>query len=28
MRAFKGKNFSRWAAGEGIGDADLCRAAV
>ena len=28
MRAFKGKQFSRWAAGEGIGDADLCRAAA
>ena len=27
MRAFKGKLFSRWAAGEGITDADLCRAA-
>ena len=28
MRVFKGKQFSRWAAGEAIGDADLCRAAA
>jgi len=28
MRAFKGKQFSRWAAGEGIDDADLCHAAA
>ena len=28
MRAFKGKQFSLGAAGEGSGDADLCRAAV
>ncbi len=28
MRAFKGKQFSRWAAGEAIGDADLCQAAA
>lgn len=28
MRVFKGKQFSRWAAGEAIGDADLCQAAA
>ena len=28
MRVFKGKHFSRWAAGETISDADLCRAAL
>jgi hypothetical protein len=28
MRVFKGKQFSRWAAGESIADADLCRAAA
>ena len=28
MRVFKGKHFSRWAAGETISDADLCRAAA
>jgi hypothetical protein len=28
MRAFKGKQFSRWATGEAISDADLCKAAV
>ncbi len=27
MRVFKGKHFSRWADGEAISDADLCRAA-
>lgn len=27
MRAFKGKHFSRWAAGEAISDADLCQTA-
>ena len=28
MRVFKGKQFSRWAAGEAVGDADLCQAAA
>lgn len=28
MRVFKGKQFSRWAAGEEVGDADLCQAAA
>ena len=28
MRVFKGKQFSRWAAGEAISDADLCQAAA
>ena len=28
MRVFKGKLFSRWAAGEAIGDDDLCQAAA
>lgn len=28
MRVFKGKQFSRWAAGEAIGDADMCQAAA
>lgn len=28
MRVFKGKQFSRWAAGEAIGDGDLCQAAA
>lgn len=28
MRVFKGKQFSRWAAGEAISDADLCQAAT
>ena len=28
MRVFKGKQFSRWAAGEAIADADLCKAAA
>jgi hypothetical protein len=28
MRAFKGKQFSRWATGEAISDADLCQAAA
>jgi len=27
MRVFKGKQFSRWAAAEGISEADLCQAA-
>ncbi len=28
MRVFKGKQFSRWAAGEAIADIDLCQAAA
>ena len=28
MRVFKGKQFSRWAAGEAISDDDLCQAAA
>ena len=28
MRVFKGKQFSRWAAGEAISDSDLCQAAT
>jgi hypothetical protein len=28
MRVFKGKQFSRWAAGEAVGDVDLCQAAA
>jgi hypothetical protein len=28
MTVFKGKQFSRWAAGEAISDADLCKAAA
>jgi hypothetical protein len=28
MRVFKGKQFSRWAAGESISDPDLCQAAA
>jgi hypothetical protein len=28
MRLFKGKQFSRWATGEAISDADLCQAAA
>jgi hypothetical protein len=28
MRAFKGKQFSRWASAEKISDADLCQAAT
>ena len=28
MRVFRGKQFSRWAAGESISDADLCQAAA
>jgi hypothetical protein len=28
MRVFKGKQFNRWATGEGISDADLCHAAA
>jgi len=28
MRAFKGKQFNRWAAGESIDDSDLCQAAT
>lgn len=28
MRVFKGKQFSRWAAGEAIGDYELCQAAA
>lgn len=28
MRVFKGKQFSRWAASESIGDSDLCQAAA
>jgi hypothetical protein len=28
MRVFKGKQFSRWASGEAISDADLCIAAA
>lgn len=28
MRVFKGKHFSRWAAGESIGDAELCQNAA
>lgn len=27
MRLFRNKQFARWAAGEGIADADLCKAA-
>jgi hypothetical protein len=28
MRVFKGKQFSRWAAGESIIDSDLCQSAA